>query len=172
MPEVALVAILDADKEGFLRSHRSLIQTIGRAARHLEGKAILYADKITQSMAKAIAETERRRDKQQKFNAKHQLRPQAVQRTIRDLTTIGAVSQEIGTAQQRSQFVEGAVEYHASDAELLQEIAQMEASMLEHANNLEFSKRRLCVISASSSRSLITPRLSCRVVSFLRAVND
>jgi excinuclease ABC subunit B len=84
MPEVSLVAILDADKEGFLRSERSLIQTIGRAARNINGKAILYGDKITASMAKAISETERRREKQQRYNEEHGT-PQGLNKKVVDI---------------------------------------------------------------------------------------
>ncbi|TFU99865.1 excinuclease ABC subunit B, partial [Bacillus stratosphericus] len=85
IPEVSLVAILDADKEGFLRSHRSLIQTIGRAARNVNGVAILYADKITDSMKAAIEETERRREKQMKFNAEHGIVPQQINKKVKDI---------------------------------------------------------------------------------------
>ena len=94
LPEVALVAILDADKEGFLRSHRALIQTIGRAARHAEGKAILYGDVVTRSMKLAIEETQRRRAVQQAFNQQHGIVPKTVTRKISDLTTIGRVTKK------------------------------------------------------------------------------
>tara|TARA_B100001094_G_C18194204_1_gene809454 strand:+ start:726 stop:2738 length:2013 start_codon:yes stop_codon:yes gene_type:complete len=138
LPEVALVAILDADKEGFLRSHRSLIQTIGRAARHVEGKAILYAGRMTQSMQLAIEETKRRRIVQQKFNDEHGIIPKSVQRKITDLTTVGDVDS-----------VESAVDhtYELTPAEqsadvktLTQTIAELEHQMLEHAKNLEFEQ--------------------------------
>jgi excinuclease ABC subunit B len=89
MPEVSLVAILDADKEGFLRSERSLIQTIGRAARNVNGKAILYGDKITPSMAKAIGETERRREKQQRYNEEHGIVPQGLNKKVVDILQLG-----------------------------------------------------------------------------------
>ena len=95
LPEVSLVAILDADKEGFLRSERSLIQTIGRAARHLNGTAILYADTMTDSMKRAISETDRRRRKQIEFNESHGITPQGIQKAIRDITDrVKAVAEE------------------------------------------------------------------------------
>lgn len=89
MPEVALVAILDADKEGFLRSARSLIQTIGRAARHLDGRAILYGDRVIKSMAKAIEETDRRREIQHAYNVKHGIEPSALVKKILDVMDVG-----------------------------------------------------------------------------------
>ena len=88
MPEVSLVAILDADKEGFLRSERSLIQTIGRAARNVNGRAILYADKVTGSMERAIAETDRRRTKQQIFNKEHDITPKTVEKGVTDVLSL------------------------------------------------------------------------------------
>lgn len=102
IPEVSLVAILDADKEGFLRSERSLIQTIGRAARNLNGHAILYADRITDSMQRAMEETERRRAKQLKFNADHGITARGVQKAVREL--IDAWSRRRSTTRSRPQF--------------------------------------------------------------------
>jgi len=143
LPEVSLVAILDADKEGFLRSERSLIQTIGRAARHLNGKAILYADQITESMRRAIDETDRRRARQKVFNAAHGIEPRSVAKDIRELID-GAVSNK---EQQRRQAdaasvasVSGVPVEALSEKALAKEISRLEKAMLEHARNLEFEK--------------------------------
>ena len=143
LPEVSLVAILDADKEGFLRSDRSLIQTIGRAARHLNGKAILYADQITESMRRAIDETDRRRARQKAFNAAHGIEPRSVAKDIRELID-GAVSNK---EQQRRQAdaasvasVAGVPVEALSEKALAKEISRLEKAMLEHARNLEFEK--------------------------------
>ena len=143
LPEVSLVAILDADKEGFLRSDRSLIQTIGRAARHLNGKAILYADQITESMRRAIDETDRRRARQKAFNAAHGIEPRSVAKDIRELID-GAVSNK---EQQRRQAdaasvatVSGVPVEALSEKALAKEISRLEKAMLEHARNLEFEK--------------------------------
>jgi excinuclease ABC subunit B len=138
IPEVSLVAILDADKEGFLRSERALIQTIGRAARHLNGKAILYADKITNSMQRAMAETERRREKQLRHNAEHGITPVGVKKRIKDLIDgvydADALNRELKVAQE-------AAKYEAmSEKALAREIKRLEKSMQEHAKNLEFEK--------------------------------
>ena len=136
LPEVSLVAILDADKEGFLRSERSLIQTIGRAARNLEGKAILYADRITESMRKAIGETERRRDRQIAFNAANGITPRGVVKQIRDL--IDGVY-DAGAAQVELKAAEEAARYEAmGEREVSREIRKLEKQMLEYARNLEF----------------------------------
>ncbi|MFC3914676.1 excinuclease ABC subunit UvrB [Pseudaeromonas sharmana] len=139
MPEVSLVAILDADKEGFLRSTRSLIQTIGRAARNLNGKAILYADRITDSMRAAIDETERRRAKQHAFNEQHGIVPQGLRKKIVD------VMQVTGSAprdeQQRRKVAEQQAFYHPEPPEdLAKRIKQLEGQMFEHARNLEFEQ--------------------------------
>ncbi len=135
MPEVSLVAILDADKEGFLRSERSLIQTIGRAARNLKGKAILYADRITGSMERAIGETNRRRKIQQEFNEKHGITPKGVSKKITDVMDTGrdaAVSRKVA---------EKEAHYAAkSMSEIVKEISQLEELMLEYAKDLEFEK--------------------------------
>jgi excinuclease ABC subunit B len=138
IPEVSLVAILDADKEGFLRSGRSLIQTIGRAARNLNGKAILYADRITDSMAAAIGETERRRAKQVAFNAEHGITPRSVLKEVRDL--IDGVYNPAG-AKDDLKAAQAAVQLEAlSEKDLGKRVKQLERQMLEHARNLEFEK--------------------------------
>jgi excinuclease ABC subunit B len=138
LPEVSLVAILDADKEGFLRSERSLIQTIGRAARHLNGRAILYADKVTDSMQRAISETERRRGKQVLYNEKHGITPIGITKQIKDMIE-GAydpqqAQQELKAAQDQARY--GTM----SEKQLAREIKLLEKQMLEHARNLEFEK--------------------------------
>ena len=138
LPEVSLVAILDADKEGFLRSERSLIQTIGRAARHVNGRAILYADKMTDSMAAAIGETERRRAKQIAHNLALGITPRTVQKRIRDMID-GVVSDK--TAKDELKAAKAAAEVEAmSEKDLGKRIKLLEKQMLEHARNLEFEK--------------------------------
>ena len=138
IPEVSLVAILDADKEGFLRAERSLIQTIGRAARHLSGKAILYADKMTDSMRKAIDETDRRRIKQIEFNTEHGITPRSVVKQVREMID-GVVSDK--TAKEDLAKAQLAAEVGAFDEkDLGKRIKQLEKQMLEHAKNLEFEK--------------------------------
>ena len=138
IPEVSLVAILDADKEGFLRSERSLIQTIGRAARHINGTAILYADTITQSMQRAIAETERRREKQIGFNTERGITPRGVSKKIKDIIDgvydVESARGELKAAQQQAA-------YEAMDEKTVaREIKRLEKQMLECARNLEFEK--------------------------------
>ncbi|MBI5716721.1 MAG: excinuclease ABC subunit UvrB [Burkholderiales bacterium] len=138
LPEVSLVAILDADKEGFLRSERSLIQTIGRAARNINGKAILYADKMTDSMQAAIGETERRRAKQFAHNTAMGIVPRTVNKRVRDLID-GVVSDK--TAKDDLKAAQAAAEVEAMDEkDLGKRIKHLERQMLEHARNLEFEK--------------------------------
>lgn len=137
IPEVSLVAILDADKEGFLRAERSLIQTIGRAARNLNGKAILYGDRITESMRKAIGETERRRAKQVAFNAENGITPRSVTKRIKDLID-GVYSAESG--RDDAKLLAAAKVEDLSEKDLAKRIAQLEKQMLEHARNLEFEQ--------------------------------
>ncbi len=138
MPEVSLVAILDADKEGFLRSDRSLIQTIGRAARNLNGRAILYADKITGSMQRAIEETERRRQKQQLHNKQHGITPKGIQKSITDIMEAGY---EQRYQQKYLKVAEHAGEYaHMKPEQASHEIDKLEKRMYEHARNLEFEE--------------------------------
>ncbi|CAD5374491.1 excinulease of nucleotide excision repair, DNA damage recognition component [Rubrivivax sp. A210] len=138
LPEVSLVAILDADKEGFLRAERSLIQTIGRAARNLHGRAILYADKMTDSMRAAIGETERRRTKQIAHNLAMGITPKGVNKRIRDLID-GVVSDK--TAKDDLKAARAAAEVEAmSEKDLGKRIKLLEKQMLEHARNLEFEK--------------------------------
>ena len=138
LPEVSLVAILDADKEGFLRSERSLIQTIGRAARHLNGAAILYGDRVTDSMRRAIGETERRRRKQVAFNARHGITPKGVTKRIKDLIDGVYDAAEAATALKAAQ--EEARYEAMSEKQVAREISRVEREMLEHARNLEFEK--------------------------------
>lgn len=138
IPEVSLVAILDADKEGFLRAERSLIQTIGRAARNVNGKAILYADQVTDSMRRAIDETERRRAKQIAFNAEHGITPRSVSKQIKDLID-GVYSEKSRGDDLKA--AQAAAEVEAlSEKDLGKRIKQLERQMLEHAKNLEFEK--------------------------------
>ncbi len=141
IPEVSLVAILDADKEGFLRSERSLIQTIGRAARNLEGRAILYADKITDSMARAMGETERRRAKQVAHNLERGITPRAIVKKVRDLID-GVYSEKAGKEAERLErdAVERAKVEDMSEKDVSREIKRLEKLMMEHARNLEFEK--------------------------------
>jgi excinuclease ABC subunit B len=138
MPEVSLVAILDADKEGFLRSDRSLIQTIGRAARNLNGMAILYADNITGSMRRAIDETERRRTRQLEFNEEHGIVPKGISKQITDVMDMG---QGASKRDRMRKVAEPSGEYHIdSPAELKKRLADLEKRMFEHARNLEFEQ--------------------------------
>jgi excinuclease ABC subunit B len=140
MPEVALVAILDADKEGFLRSDNSLIQTIGRAARHLKGRAILYADKITGSIQRAVEETDRRRQKQIEFNLEQGITPQGILKAVTDIME-GAYG-DAGGAIRRSRAGASAREAPAELApdQILRRIRKLEQDMYKHARNLEFEE--------------------------------
>ncbi len=138
IPEVSLVAILDADKEGFLRSGRSLIQTIGRAARNLNGKAILYADRMTDSMTAAIGETERRRARQVTFNTENGITPRSVKKEVRDL--IDGVYNPNGAKDDLKAAQAAAQIEVLSEKDLGKRVKQLEKQMLEHARNLEFEK--------------------------------
>lgn len=145
MPEVSLVAILDADKEGFLRSERSLIQTIGRAARNLEGKAILYADKITGSMEKAIGETERRREKQQLHNETLGIVPQALKKDVADILELGDMTKNkrkvVAPKIKLSEVAEEGASYSAMSPQQLEKaIQKLESKMYQHAKDLEFEQ--------------------------------
>jgi excinuclease ABC subunit B len=134
LPEVSLVAILDADKEGFLRSERSLIQTIGRAARHINGTAILYADRVTESIQKALAETERRRRKQRAYNERHRITPKGVVKRIKDLIDGVYDATEARAAQDEARYEA------MSEKQIAREIKLLEKKMLQHAKNLEFEQ--------------------------------
>jgi|TARA_B110000902_G_scaffold265331_1_gene349314 excinuclease ABC subunit B len=144
MPEVSLVAILDADKEGFLRSDRSLIQTIGRAARNLHGRAILYGDKITGSMERAIGETERRRETQIAHNKKHGIVPKGIQKSVTDILQAGhLVSNKKGRKGKagKVQAAEDNIDFASlSPAKLSKELKRMEEKMFQHAKDLEFEE--------------------------------
>ncbi|MGB4558516.1 MAG: excinuclease ABC subunit UvrB, partial [Burkholderiaceae bacterium] len=144
IPEVSLVAILDADKEGFLRSERSLIQTIGRAARNLQGRAILYGDRITDSMARAIGETERRRFKQEAHNLAHGIEPRSIVKQIKDLID-GVYSEKAGKEAERLErdAMQRARLEVMSEKDIAREIKRLEKLMLDHARNLEFEKAAL-----------------------------
>ncbi|MEO7853599.1 MAG: excinuclease ABC subunit UvrB [Rubrivivax sp.] len=138
LPEVSLVAILDADKEGFLRSERSLIQTIGRAARHLNGQAILYADKVTESMRRALDETARRRTRQTAHNLAQGITPRSISKQVREMID-GVVSDK--TARDDLKNAQAAAEVEAmSEKDLGKRIKLLEKQMFEHARNLEFEK--------------------------------
>jgi excinuclease ABC subunit B len=139
MPEVSLVAILDADREGFLRSDSSLIQTIGRAARNLHGKAILYADRVTGSMERALAETDRRRSKQEAYNRANGITPQTVQKKIADIME-GARDTAPGRRRRMAVAEETARYRDVSPAELGRSIAELEKQMFRHAELLEFEE--------------------------------
>jgi excinuclease ABC subunit B len=138
IPEVSLVAILDADKEGFLRAERSLIQTIGRAARNVNGKAILYADRMTNSMQRAMGETDRRRTKQIAFNLEHGIEPKGVTKRIKDIIDgvydVQEKRSELQVAQNRAHYES------MSEKELAKEIGRLEKQMMAEAKNLEFER--------------------------------
>ena len=137
MPEVSLVLIMDADKEGFLRSERSLIQTIGRAARHLNGRAILYADKVTGSMQRAIDETDRRRQKQMEFNAANGIVPVGVKKSVADIMEAG----QAPGRKKRQKVAEPYADYHVeAPTDIWAHIKLLEQRMFQHAKDLEFEQ--------------------------------
>lgn len=140
MPEVSLVAILDADREGFLRSESSLIQTIGRAARNVRGKAILYGDKITGSMQRAIAETDRRRNRQKEYNQQHGITPKTIMKAVTDIMDDARSLSPAERARELKVAEQIAVYQHMKPAELGKTIAEMEKQMIHHAEMLEFEE--------------------------------
>jgi len=140
MPEVALVAILDADKEGFLRSETSLIQTIGRAARNVEGRAILYADRITGSMERAISETERRRQKQVDFNKEHGITPKSIEKSVADILE-GATPGAPMNAKRYARVAQEIAEYASlTPKQMMKKVKELEKQMYRHARDLEFEQ--------------------------------
>jgi excinuclease ABC subunit B len=134
VPEVELVAILDADKQGFLRTETSLIQTIGRAARNVNGRVVMYADVISPAMANAIRETNRRRDKQEKYNAENNITPQTIKKNIREMTRVTYVAEE-----DEELYANGKKE-ELTIAERKKYIKLIEEEMMKAADNLEFEK--------------------------------
>ncbi len=141
MPEVSLVAILDADKEGFLRSDRSLIQTIGRAARNINGMAILYADKVTGSMERAMAETERRRQKQMSYNEEHNIQPKGIVKSITDIMEVGSAPGKGRSRHKFDKVAEMDAEYgHLDAGQLKKTLKTLEDRMFAHARDLEFEE--------------------------------
>jgi excinuclease ABC subunit B len=140
MPEVSLVAILDADREGYLRSDSSLIQTIGRAARNLRGKAILYADRVTGSMERALAETDRRRTKQIAFNLEHGITPKSIEKSVADIME-GAYEDTRRRERRANRVAEAAGEFaDVTPATLGKAIDELEKRMFRHAELLEFEE--------------------------------
>jgi excinuclease ABC subunit B len=141
IPEVSLVAILDADKEGFLRSERSLIQTVGRAARNINGHVIMYADKVTESMRKAIDETDRRRKKQNEYNEAHGITPKGVKKAVKDIMEVSYAFSPAANVKTYAKVAEEVIEYERmTPAQLGKLIKNLEQRMMQHAKNLEFEE--------------------------------
>jgi excinuclease ABC subunit B len=152
LPEVSLVAVLDADKEGFLRSTTSLIQTMGRAARNVNGKVILFADRITPSMRRAIEETERRRRIQEEFNRKHGIVPKSVERKIDS-----SILEDAGVTVFQKLRKKGVENVPRNESELIEEIARLEREMKEAAKNWEFERAAEIRDRIKELRKLLLP---------------